>query len=307
MPTGSALRHAAHPTRRRRRALALAAALAVALAAGDAGAIYKWVDESGRMHFAQELHQVPPAHRAQAEANAAKGSAGASRIQTYSPPPPASRAPRAAGSAPASASSLVVHRIRVERAGTMMRVNVRINGSVTAPFYIDTGASDVAIPRKVVEQAGVDLAGARTGVYSTANGMIEVPLVTLDSVELGGARAEQVPAAVSDAMEIGLLGLSFFNRFQYSIDPASGIVTLTENGLEQQGHIRGGRSAAQWRAEFAQLADRRVAIEAEIERTPSSHTREHERLQQLLGEVERQYALLEGEADDAKVPFAWRD
>ena len=61
------------------------------------------------------------------------------------------------------------------------------------------------------------------------------------------------------------------------------------------------------RAMIKNYTDNENYFEAEIERTPSSHTREHERLQQLLGEVERQYALLEGEADDAKVPFAWRD
>lgn len=292
--------------RRARFALAIGAAFALAPAAADA--IYKWTDERGQMHFAQELHQVPQAYRAQAEANAAKTSGGPSRIQTYSPPPASiGRAPRAARPSGGDSMSQVVHRIKVERAGSSMRVNVRINGSTVVPFIIDTGASDVAIPRKYVERAGIDLAGARTGVYSTANGSIEVPLVMLDSVELGGARAEQVPAAVSDSMDVGLLGLSFFNRFQYSIDPANGIVTLTENGLAEAGHIRGGRSAPQWRAEFAQLAERRAAVEKELANTPTSHSRGVERLQQELAEIERQYGVLENEADEAKVPFAWRD
>ena len=71
-----------------------------------------------------------------------------------------------------------------------------------------------------------------------------------------GARAEGVPAAVSSTMQFGLLGLSYFNRFHYQIDPARGVVTLTPNDLEEQGLIRGGRSEADWRAEFAQMRAR---------------------------------------------------
>jgi hypothetical protein len=36
------------------------------LAAPAAGEIYRWVDEQGRMHFAQALHDVPERYRAQA-------------------------------------------------------------------------------------------------------------------------------------------------------------------------------------------------------------------------------------------------
>jgi clan AA aspartic protease (TIGR02281 family) len=275
------------------------------LVPGSATAIYKWVDAEGKMHFAQDVHQVPEAYRAQAEANNAK-SAGPSRVQTYSPPasmtkPSSRRASRPSGAAKGT------FRIPVTQVGTSMRVQVRINDTVTAPFIVDTGASDVAIPRWVVEAAGIDLTGARTGRYSTANGIIEVPLLTLDSVELGGARVENVAAAVSDTMQTGLLGLSYFNHFQYSIDPAAGIVTLVANGLEESGRIRGGRSKPQWRSEFAQLVARRTDIERRIEDGVPSHSRSRRKLEAELAEFERQYRILEGEADDSKVPFSWRD
>lgn len=268
----------------------------------SAGAIYKWVDAQGKMHFAQELHRVPEAYRDQAEARGGLVQ-GPSRIQTFSPP--ASMTRRTSRSAPPAGGD--TYRIPVEQVGSSMRVQVRINDTVTAPFLIDTGATDVAIPRWVVEQARIDLTGARTGRYQTANGTIEVPLLQLDSVTLGGARVENVAAAVSDTMSTGLLGLSFFNRFQYSIDPAAGIVTLVENGLEESGRIRGGRSKPQWQAQFAALNARRRAVEDDLEGTLSSHSRGTARLEEELAEVERQYGVLADEADDAKVPFAWRD
>jgi clan AA aspartic protease (TIGR02281 family) len=127
----------------------------------------------------------------------------------------------------------------VERAGRQLRVMVRVNDVVEAPFYIDTGASRVLVPRWIVEEADIDLEGARTMIAGTANGLVEVPVVTLDSVDLHGARVERVPAAVSDSMQVGLLGLSFLNHFEYAVDPAAGVVTLRENDLGRVGVIPG--------------------------------------------------------------------
>ncbi len=74
-----------------------------------------------------------------------------------------------------------------------MLVNVRLNDSVTAPFYVDTGASDVVLPEWVAKELGLDLSDARTAFYGTANGTIQQSLVTLDSVELGSAAPRRSP------------------------------------------------------------------------------------------------------------------
>ena len=42
-------------------------------------------------------------------------------------------------------------------------------------------------------------------------------------------------------LQIGLLGLSFFNRFTYQVDAANGVLTLTENDLAETGALRGGQ------------------------------------------------------------------
>jgi clan AA aspartic protease (TIGR02281 family) len=188
-----------------------------------------------------------------------------------------------------------------------MRVNVRLNDRVTAPFYIDTGASDVSLPEWVARELGLDLAGARTGYYSTANGTVKQSLVTLDSVELGGARVENIPAHVNKSMSTGLLGLAFFNHFRYRIDPVSGTVTLRPNGLAEAGKIRGGRSESQWKGEFARLARRRLAIERAIDEVNPNRARRKDELESMVEEVDRQVRMLESEADDARVPMPWRD
>lgn len=287
----------------------VALVLALWLAAPAAAEIFKWRDEQGRLHFAQDLNQVPMRYRAQARGEAARPSSGPA-IQRYQPAPAAPRPPRrdaARSSSRASAGGAPVYRIRVERTGSTMRVNVRLNDSVTAPFYVDTGASDVVLPQHVAEQLGLDLEGARTAFYGTANGTIQQSLVTLDSVELGGARAERVPASVSRTMSTGLLGLSFFNHFRSRIDPASGTITLQPNGLVEAGRIRGGRSESQWRTQFAGLAARRAMIERELDAANPNRSRRKAELEAMIDEVDRQLDVLEDEADEARVPMQWRD
>jgi clan AA aspartic protease (TIGR02281 family) len=300
--------------RSRRRSLVVLLAVGALVAAPAAADIFQWKDAQGRLHFAQDLNQVPDEYRSQAEAGARPDGAGP-EIQHYRAAP---ASPSPAGDGAKAASSLhrghagrprkgPTYRIPVERAGTAMMVQVRLNDQVTAPFQIDTGASDVVIPRSVAEQLGLELEGSRTGIYGTANGIVQQPLVTLSSVDLGGARAENVPATVSGSMSQGLLGLSFFNQFRYDFDPVAGVVTLSPNGLVEAGVIKAGRTEAQWRGQFEALAARREAIEHELDRINPNWTVRRGELEKALAENDRQVEVLENEADDAHVPMAWRD
>ena len=295
--------------------IALLGALAATALPAEAE-IFQWKDASGLLHFAQDLNQVPDEYRAQAEAGVRKDGSGP-EIQRYQPVPAAPAPARSARQAGAAAHGGKAgrsgggagpsFRIPVERAGTAMIVQVRLNDQVTAPFQIDTGASDVVIPRQVADQLGLELEGSRTGIYGTANGVVQQPLVTLSSVDLGGARVEDVPATVSPSMSHGLLGLSYFNHFRYNVDPVAGVVTLTPNGLAEAGVIKAGRTEDQWRGQFAQLAARRDAIEHELERINPNWTVRRDQLEAALVENDRQVEVLEGEADNAHVPPTWRD
>lgn len=298
------------PAVARLRRLAFAVGGAVLLvAAGVSAEIYQWRDTQGRLHFAQDLNQVPLEYRAQARGDVVKPEES-SRVQHYQAAPAAPARQRGTARRSRASSgqgSGQVHRIRVERTGSTMRVKVRLNDAVVAPFYVDTGASDVVIPEWVAQELGLNLDGARTAFYGTANGVVQQALVTLESVELGSARVENVPASVSPSMSTGLLGLSFFNHFRYRVDPASGVITLRSNGLVEAGKIRGGRSESQWRTQFAGLAARRKAIEREIEVTNPNRSRRRAELEAMIDEVERQLDVLDDEADEARVPMQWRD
>jgi clan AA aspartic protease (TIGR02281 family) len=278
------------------------AAVAWLQAGAGVAEVYRWTDASGRLHFTEDLHRVPPAHRAEAEASAERD-AGPSRVQRIESPP-ARRAEAPLG----ARGSERIYTIPVERAGLSMQVTATLNGSVRAPFIIDTGASDVVIPGWVAEQLGVEIdETTRTQFYQTANGVVETPVVTLDSIDLGGAEAHDVAASVSEGMPVGLLGLSFFNRFSYHVDPARGVVTLRPNGLVDEGVIRGGRSESEWRTEFRQLRSRIARVEARRVRLTPAHTRRLDELDAEIERLEEQIDALDAEADRARVPHGWRE
>ena len=287
-----------------RRALVCTLALVAGWLPPAAAEVYRWTDAQGEVHYSGDLAEVPPDQR-----DAARGAApslGANRVQTYSAPP-ASPQPARPRSADAETSPARVHRIPVQRGAAGMIVMVQLNGRAVAPFLVDTGASYVLVPQSLADEIGVKVGpDTRKMRFATANGVVEQPIVMLDSVELGDARADEVPASISPSLGIGLLGLSFFNRFTYQIDAAAGLLTLTENDLAESGGILGGRSEGQWRGEFMGLRVRLAEIEARRDATPPNHSRQLDRLDQEHAALERQIETLDAEADRARVPDAWR-
>jgi clan AA aspartic protease (TIGR02281 family) len=274
------------------------------LLSGAAGAeFYRWVDAQGQLHFTEDLNQVPARHRAEAEASTRRAPRGNPVQRIQIPQAPAQRVP-VAGSSRAGE----VFTVPVERAGLSMRVLATLNGEVQAPFIIDTGASDVVIPAWVADRLGIQITESnRTQLYQTANGVVEAPVVRLGSIDLGGAVAHDISASVSDSMRVGLLGLSYFNRFTYHVDPGRGVVTLRPNGLTEEGVIRGGRSESEWRSEFHQLRGRRALVEARKGRLTPAHSRLLRDLDSEIANLELQIEELEIEADRARVPHGWRE
>lgn len=274
------------------RPLALAAALALFGPAAPASAeVYRWTDAEGRVHFTQDLQSVPPGKRAEAR----RWQAGRTPdgVQRYAAPPRGERRRPAAGRE---------HRVPFERRGDVMLVNVRLNGSVTAPFVVDTGASDVSIPKALAERLGMVVGpGTPRRVYQTAGGRVAKPVVTLDAVELGTARVEGVRAAVSDSMDVGLLGGSFFGGFEVRIDPAEQMLTL----VRSEG-MRGGRSEEEWRSQFERLRHDLGRLDRYLEAHPRLAEARAEELEKRREELRAELERLRAAADAADVPHGWR-
>ncbi|MDI6794115.1 MAG: retropepsin-like aspartic protease [bacterium] len=112
--------------------------------------------------------------------------------------------------------------------------NVKIsgpNGTVSVDLILDTGATFVAISWAVAKVIGYDPAvvSEREEII-TANGVIEVPKLNVDSVTVGNVEARDVEVICHDMPELvevrGLLGLSFLKHFRTVIDYRKGYLEI---------------------------------------------------------------------------------
>lgn len=279
------------------RVLAPLPVLVLLLAAGAPAEIYRWTDAQGRLHFTQRLDQVPPAHRSAARRGAAK-----ELRERESPPAAAQRAERSEPrrSRRRGRSDGLV--IPFERMGSVMKVDVRLNDYLVAPFLIDTGASGVSLPSAVAEQLGIRVSPETpTVMLHTANGVVPRSLVTLDAVELGGARVEGLQATVNPTMEIGLLGGTFFNNFVYQVDAAQSVIRLKPND-----RVKGGLTAGEWGSRFEELRGPLARLDDYLASDVKIRSRDRERLDRHRAELERALRELEDEANRLGVPYKWR-
>lgn len=119
-----------------------------------------------------------------------------------------------------------------EIGGKAIFVKVKLNNKLDVTYHLDTGASLVTISRATARELGIQVTRETKRIsVMTANGVLEVPLVELESVGIADAVALKVRAIVCDscgqgAIIEGLLGLSYLNNFNYKVDSDRGHLIL---------------------------------------------------------------------------------
>lgn len=115
---------------------------------------------------------------------------------------------------------------------SMIIVDVTLNRTFTRPFAVDTGATYTVVSKKLAD--ALDLRPTPTTpriTLQTANGRIQVPLLTLDSLTIGDLESSSLTVAIhqfDDESRIdGLLGLNFLNRFQMTVNASEKELILT--------------------------------------------------------------------------------
>lgn len=100
-------------------------------------------------------------------------------------------------------------------------------------FIIDTGATYTSISQEMAQELGLNLDKTDTVYITTANGRIEVPKVTIETLNVSGLEAHNVEATVIPVRKgstfSGLLGLSFIRQFVVTIDPGSNRLIFKKN------------------------------------------------------------------------------
>jgi hypothetical protein len=136
----------------------------------------------------------------------------------------------------------------------------------------------------------------------TANGVIDLPLVRLASVELAGARVEGLMATLNPTMNIGLLGGAFFNQFNYGVDPAAGVITLERNHAA----IVPSLSEAHWRGRFQKVRGSLEQLDAYLRNREGLEETRRDELEQKRVALEARLDALERDANRDRVPREWR-
>jgi aspartyl protease family protein len=93
------------------------------------------------------------------------------------------------------------------------KVQGQINGGSSVEMLVDTGASLIFMPASDAKRLGIDYKRGRIGRANTANGVVTMYVIRLDSVKIGDIELNQVDAAVQEeGLPFTLLGTSFLNR-----------------------------------------------------------------------------------------------
>jgi len=173
--------------------------------------ILRWVDEKGVVHFTDNLHNIPEKFRANVTRIKARET-----LQSQEASKP---------------TSFDKASVPFQKRGTVVIVPATINEKAAGKFVVDTGASYTMISQATAKELEIDLEKKLPTIpFQTANGVIQAPLVTLSSIDVGGLQVKDLTAAVHDVFPdpgiSGLLGLNFLSQFRMDIDTQNGLLHL---------------------------------------------------------------------------------
>ncbi len=118
----------------------------------------------------------------------------------------------------------------IARTGQFL-VEAMIDDELPILVLIDTGAAMTILESGVLERLGYNLSGKQE-YFVTANGVVQAPVVTIDSFGLGRARLNNVTVGALDmAMQgkvEGLLGMNFLRHYDFHIDQNRSILVLDQ-------------------------------------------------------------------------------
>jgi predicted aspartyl protease len=270
------------------------------------GEMYKWVDEKGVVHFTDDLSNIPEKYREDAETRKPAKEVLPSEVKDESISSPPSEAPKRSDSEGAEVDLL--------RKGEIWITEVLLNERVRKYLVVDSGASFMLISPKIAKELDITV-NQNTPLIpmTTVSGYILVPLVTLKSVRVGKAEAENIEAVIYTLPSggDGLLGNSFLNKYRVILDSIQGKMTLASMQGEPSPDRPGGYGRDFWVSQFRfyrRFLERLRKLRGNYEgRGTESAKSEMNRINAAIQYFENQLSEWDRKASFAGVPRNWRE
>lgn len=285
-----------------------------------AGGFYQWVDENGVTHFADSPAGVPPRYRNQVSEKKYKKPPARSTVKELSAETGADFKPERAG-----AAKLRKYRVPYKAYGGQARriiIPVTLNGEVTVPMALDTGAPGLNISPVVAEKLGLyeEDAGGLQIVTGGIGGVTTAVKAIIDTVQVGDVRDTFIPTTITNIDTPyfqGLVGMDFVSNYKIEIDTARRVLVFHE--LPPRDNMPGGHDEAWWRLNFHEFASYRNFWRDYVERMDKrasdtrftgqtlSNINELKRTaQKQYEEAEKLFRKLDYYASQKAVPMSWR-
>ncbi|MBM4338902.1 MAG: DUF4124 domain-containing protein [Deltaproteobacteria bacterium] len=270
------------------------------------GEMYKWVDEKGTLHFADDLSKVPEKYRPDAELRKPP-----KEMKEVSVPEAQEKPKTVPGmTSPPVKTEAAGYEVPLFRRHELWLTEVVLNGSAKHYFIVDTGASFTLISRQIANELGIPINDTTPFIrVASVSDVMLTPLVTLRSIRVGKAEVENVDTLVYSMPSYqGLLGNSFLNKFKVVLDSINGKMTLYSMQGTPSPDRPGGFSRDYWIGQF-KFYNRNLE---ELRRLKASYEgrgsqAELNRINNAIRYFEGQLSELERKASFAGVPRNWRE
>jgi len=247
---------------------------------------YRWTDDSGAVHFTDNIYSIPEKFRNQVQK------------RQYVPPPQSSVPTLEQESKQPQTAPRVT--VPFERQGSLIIVEGVVNRSVPVKFVLDTGAEVTTLPRSLGQQLGIDPGSSVLITMKGMGGSADVPLVEVNSIAVGAAEGTNLDVLISDTpvKDTGLLGADFLSDFKVDIK-------YGENQVVFEGRDRsyGGHTFEWWQKKFRMFHALKKKYESlrDAQSAPGS-----EIVAKQLLNVEQRIIELETRASQAGIPREFR-
>lgn len=127
-------------------------------------------------------------------------------------------------------------------------IPMRVNGSESRYFLIDTGGSDLLLDPEFAREVGADVLGSESGTFAGGQ-QANVEMGRVDSVRLGSVTLRNLPvdllptkrfSAAANGLQIdGIVGTVLLSQFQFTLDyPRGGLVLRPRGSRPPEGDVK---------------------------------------------------------------------